>query len=142
MPTVEESLWVPQALGKLGEFYWSLYRTREELRGLAECPWKVALAGVLKGYAFERAGASPRYSQEAAAAIMAYEPVAPRADLEAVVWQDFLKRLGLPESGKGANPQNIHKPVLSSEGTRPATRLISTSRAAASASSFGRTIRN
>ncbi len=100
--------WVVKTIGEFGEFYWSKYgiRTKETTRALATDSWKRALSAFLEGYAFERQGRSPYYPQAARAAIRTYHGAIPGDKFVRSVWQEFLRLIKAPPSGKGANVSN------------------------------------
>src|SRR5689334_4336622 len=123
MNSGQDTIRIAQSLAQLGEFYWSSQgpssHTRESFRGLADGDWKCALSIFLQNYAFERAGASPRYPTAARATVQAYQEKIPREDFVTVIWEGFQTRLG----NQGLNLQN--NPLAPLVKDRPSVSITS-----------------
>jgi hypothetical protein len=116
---------IVKMLAEFGGFFWSKdgVRTKDSFRTLSS-NWREAFMVFLEDYAFARQGSSPHYPQAAAIAVKEYPSKTPDDDFEQIVWQEFLKQIGAPASGKGANVQN--NPLAPSFGNKISiTALVS-----------------
>lgn len=116
---------IVRMMAEFGEFYWAggNVQNRDQLRELASDSWREALIEFLRGYAFERQGASPHYSGAAIRAVRAYQGHRPGQDFEQSVWEAFLQEIGVGPDAKGA-ARKVNPLAVSYGGARSITSLI------------------
>ncbi len=112
-----------RAIADFGEHYWNKEGVqggdRSWFRKRCEESWRSALEVFLHGYAFERAGRSPYYSNNAIAALAEYMSDSPGRDFPRKVWESFVAR----QKGKGLNQKN--NPLYPADtGDKPVTQLV------------------
>ena len=116
------------AMCKFGEHYWTKDGVRGDksaFRNECESDWVGALVAFLRGYAFERAGRSPRYAGAAVSVIERYRPISknPAKNFSEWVWTRFLKEIEAFPDAKGANKKNNPLAPIGG-GQIPITELV------------------